>query len=181
MKKFELKPVNGKVCTEDQIQWMIEMALESAEIPDLHGQAFCTCGDTLVHVYKLCNGDIEVEVTERKSRMVIKKPVVKIVEEVSDWDLVEKKNVGINNMICPHCGEDREEDLISLHDFQQHLSESADQLMDDLADGTGYQDKYDIVINFNGKQLNLPLGADIFEKFETFIDGAVAEAEAEAK
>ncbi len=74
MKKFELKPVKGFEISDDSIQFMIETTLETIKsTPGLQGQSFCTMGNTLVHVYQLWNGDIEVEVTERKSRLVIRK------------------------------------------------------------------------------------------------------------
>ena len=69
---INLKATNGKPCTEDQVNWMIETAIKAAAMPTNHGQAHCVMGNTLINVYTTYDGSIEVEVTERKRYAVIK-------------------------------------------------------------------------------------------------------------
>lgn len=69
---MNLRTTNGKPCTEDQIQWMIETAVEATKLEGNNGHARCTMGNTLISAYTTYDGSIEVEVTERKRYTVIK-------------------------------------------------------------------------------------------------------------
>lgn len=63
---INLEPTNGKPCSEEQINWLIEQAIKAARNPENHGNGWSTMGDTFIHAHMRYDGKIDIEVTERK-------------------------------------------------------------------------------------------------------------------
>lgn len=65
--------------------------------------------------------------------------------------------------------------LQSLREFREHLQASANQLIDDIANGKDYDPKYSIQISVNGKSTTIELHADAYDRLLHMINQEIAE------
>ena len=71
--------------------------------------------------------------------------------------------------------EDLEKTRKNLRDFSQHLENTKEKLLDSFDNGTGYLEKFNIVLTINGKTITLDLNADIWSKLKMLIDEEIKE------
>jgi hypothetical protein len=64
-----------------------------------------------------------------------------------------------------------------LNQFLKHLKNSADEMLDIIADNKDYEERFDIKISINGKQITIPLCADSYYRLEQFINDEIKEEE----
>ena len=53
-------------------------------------------------------------------------------------------------------------------EFMEHMQKSVFELMDTLETGD-YEERFNLNISLNGKELSLPLHADLFSRLETLL------------
>ena len=72
--------------------------------------------------------------------------------------------------------EDEEESagIVELREFRKQMTESLHELWDTLESGD-YDSKFDLKIEWNGKKIDLPMHADIYSRFERFIEETIEE------
>ena len=71
--------------------------------------------------------------------------------------------------------EDLEKIGKNLRDFSQHLENTKEELMDSFDNGTGYLEKFNVILTINGKTITLDLNADIWPKLKMLIDEEIEE------
>lgn len=72
MENNEWYDVNATPCTSEEIEFLVQKAIEAVYKPDNHGRAYAMMGNTLVMAYTRFDGAIDIEVTERKRAITIK-------------------------------------------------------------------------------------------------------------
>jgi hypothetical protein len=60
----------------------------------------------------------------------------------------------------------RDKTLTGIVDMIQHIDRSVIEMLDSM-DKEGYQDKYDFILEMNGRKLIIPNGADVYEEITT--------------
>jgi hypothetical protein len=66
------------------------------------------------------------------------------------------------------------ESVRELREFRKQMKETLFQLWDEL-DAGDYNHKFDLKIEWNGKKIDLPMHADLYSRFERFIDESIEE------
>jgi hypothetical protein len=66
------------------------------------------------------------------------------------------------------------ESVRELREFRKQMTETLFQLWDELDKGD-YDHKFDLKIEWNGKKIDLPMHADLYSRFERFIDEPIEE------
>lgn len=65
-----------------------------------------------------------------------------------------------------------------LRAFRKHIYNSSEELQDELADCKDYDNRFDLTMGMNGKQVSIPLNADLYYRLTKFIDETIEEEEA---
>jgi hypothetical protein len=65
--------------------------------------------------------------------------------------------------------------ITELEDFKRHLDDSVSELLDDLDKGLDLT-RFDIKIGINGKEIAIPMHADVYNRLVAFIEEEIEEA-----